>query len=105
MKKETARHDPVTGDPLTTTEYLSWKIQSFVRSPWFIILFNLITILAMTFGRGELWNYFASWLAIMIEWIVGKYMFGQTGRDAVIIRHLLKIAEHIENMEQSDAPK
>lgn len=93
-------HDPVTGDELTNAEYISWHIQAVVRSPWFIITFNLITIIMLAVGLRDWWNYFASWLAIMVEWVVGKYMFGQTGRDAKIIREIRAVASRIEQQEE-----
>jgi hypothetical protein len=40
--------------------------------------FNLTTI-AIFLGHGDTWNYWASWLAIIVEWMVGTYMFGREG--------------------------
>lgn len=94
-------HDPITGDELTNAEYISWHIQAVVRSPWFIIGFNLITLVMLTVGWRDWWNYFASYLAIMVEWVVGKYMFGQTGRDAKIIREIRTLTQRIEQQEET----
>ena len=93
--------DPVTGDKLTRLEYYVRQIQVFVRTPWFILFFNLITILMVfIMGRPVEWNDLASWLAIIIEWLVGTYMFGQTGRDALVIRTIKKeLMEKVERME------
>ncbi len=91
--------DPVTGDELKPLEYFTRQVQVMVRTPWFLLLFNLTTI-AIFLGHGDLWNYFASWLAIIIEWLVGTYMFGQTGRDAIVMRTIKKeLAEKVERME------
>jgi glucan phosphoethanolaminetransferase (alkaline phosphatase superfamily) len=94
----TTHHDPVTGDDLTTAEYVSWRIQGVIRNFWFLGGFTLLTVLWLWLGtdaaRG-FWNYFASYLAIVVESIVGIAMFSQTRRDAVIIRRLLRLEERI----------
>jgi hypothetical protein len=86
-------HDPVTGDELSWLEYYTRQVQVVVRTPWFILFFNVITLVAMILGHGDVWNYFASWLAIIVEWLVGTYMFGQTGRDALYIRRIAHLEE------------
>ncbi len=92
--------DPVTGDTLTRLEYFTRRVQVVVRTPWFILFFNLTTI-AIFLGHGDTWNFFASWLAVMIEWLVGTYMFGQTGRDAVLIRKIEQMEEaHDKQLSQ-----
>ncbi len=83
--------DPVTGDELTRLEYYTRQVQVVVRTPWFLLFFNAVTLVAMILGHGDIWNYFASWLAIMVEWLVGTYMFGQTGRDATYIRRIARL--------------
>ena len=44
----------------------------------------------------------ASWLAVTVELIIGIAMIGQTKRDAMIIRHILKLEkqeiEHLEDL-------
>jgi hypothetical protein len=86
--------DPVTGDELSRLEYFVRRAQVFVRTPWFIVAFNVITLLMVfILGMPLQWNDLASWLAIIIEWLVGTYMFGQTGRDAVHIRKIAKLEE------------
>lgn len=97
------RKDPVTGDQLTAVEYYSRQLQAMVRSPWFLVVFNVITGICMLIGWRDPWNWFASWLAIMVEWMVGKYMFGQTARDAVILRKLLQLEEQLlHDVEDED---
>ena len=48
------------------------------------------------------WNLCASWLAVTVELIIGIAMIGQTKRDAMIIRHILKLEkteiEHLEDV-------
>ena len=34
----------------------------------------------------------------MVEWLVGTYMFGQTGRDATSIRRIAHLEENVERM-------
>jgi hypothetical protein len=85
--------DPVTGDELTRLEYLVRQVQVVVRTPWFILAFNVATLLMLLAGHPLEWNELASWLAIVIEWLVGTYMFGQTGRDAVHIRRIAQLEE------------
>ena len=86
-------HDPVTGDQLSRLEFYTRTVQTWVRTPWFILAFNVITILALALGHPLEWNDFASWLAVIIEWLVGTYMFGQTARDAVHIRRIAHLEE------------
>ncbi|SRR5581483_6030857 len=95
--------DPVTGDELPQLEYYTRQVQVSVRTPWFILIFNAITVLAMLTGHGDVWNYFASWLAIIIEWLVGTYMFGQTARDAVVSRETRANSRRIEKIEEQNA--
>ena len=103
MRERKQYHDPITGDELKRLEYFTRQIQVFVRTPWFILVFNVVTLVAMLFGHGDTWNYFASWLAIIIEWLVGTYMFGQTGRDAVILRKLNHIVQHTSDIAEKEA--
>jgi hypothetical protein len=94
--------DPVTGDKLTRLEYYTRQVQVLVRTPWFIFVFVVGTVLIWLTNNPTLllwWNLCASALAIIIEWLVGTYMFGQTGRDAVHIRRIAKIDERMERME------
>jgi hypothetical protein len=83
--------DPITGDHLSPLEYYTRQVQVAVRTPWFILGFNVVTLGAFITGHLDIWNYFASWLAIIVEWLVGTYMFGQTGRDAVHIRRIDRV--------------
>ncbi len=95
--------DPVTGDELKPLEYFTRQVQVAVRTPWFLMLFNLTTIVIFL-GHSDIWNVFASWLAVMIEWLVGTYMFGQTGRDAVLIRKIERMEEdHSKALEEINA--
>lgn len=106
--------DPVTGDPLTFQELVSWRIQGVIRHWAFLVTFTLATFVAWLLGIFEnpivliWWNLLASYLAIFVENIVGIAMFSQTRRDAVILRRiasmeeqLLKLVEHlVEEVEE-----
>jgi uncharacterized membrane protein YadS len=83
--------DPVTEDELTLQEYISWKIQKVMRNWYFLIAFTIITIIAWSTNNNSVltwWNLGASYLALVIESIVGIALFNQTKRDAVILREV-----------------
>lgn len=95
--------DPITGDTLTRAEWVSWHIQGIIRRWWFLVAFTLLTILVWSTGNPTYllwWNLTASYLAIFIENIVGLAMFGQTRRDAVILRHMQAQTSHIERLTE-----
>jgi hypothetical protein len=88
--------DPLTGDKLTTQEWVAWKAQALIRTPYFIGLFTVATVVAWSTRNPDIllwWNLVASSLAIYVEWLVGTAMFGQTKRDAGYIRRIAKLEE------------
>ena len=98
-----------TGDVLTFSEKISWSIQGVIRNWWFVCLWTVTTIMWWIkphwFGDTSAyikWMNLASWLAVTVELIIGIAMIGQTKRDALIIRHILKLEkqelEHIEDL-------
>jgi len=96
------RKDPVTGDVLSSGEYVSWVIQGIIRRWSFLIVILVITAAAWATGNDRVllwWNLSASLLAIVIEAIVGKGMFGQTHRDAVVIRETRAMSQHLEEQD------
>jgi hypothetical protein len=46
-------HDPVTGDELTRLEYFVRQTQVIVRTPFFILLFVVVTIGIWATGNAE----------------------------------------------------
>jgi hypothetical protein len=102
--------DPVTGDNLTRSEWVSWNVQTYViRTWWFLVAFTVITGLCIYLGvaynnpnYATNWNYLASYLAIFVEAIVGRAMFSQTRRDAVMIREIRKLMHEIKKVQQTD---
>lgn len=99
--------DPVTGDELTRSEHISWLLQQYVIRTWtFLIAFTIITIaVIMTFNLGVVgwWNVLASYLAIFVEAIVGRAMYGQTRRDSAILRELRVVIDEIKTLQVTDA--
>ena len=95
--------DPVTGDPLTLGEHLSWLMQGIIRRWAFLGLITVATIVVWSINdaTGLLWwNLSASYLALLIEGTVGIAMFSQTRRDAVILRHLRDVVDALETAER-----
>jgi ABC-type multidrug transport system fused ATPase/permease subunit len=98
--------DPMTGDLLTRSDWISWQLQTnVIRRWWFLILFTFITLTCvLTFSITVMawWNVLASYLAIFVEAIVGRYMAGQTRRDATVLREIRKIEveDHAHHLEE-----
>ena len=106
MKIRRASHvDPVTGDELTGGEYLSWLVQGIIRRWTFLLVITLITIAVWSTNNSMAliwWNLGASYLALVIESVVGIAMFSQTRRDAVVLRETRKLSQGIEKVEQQE---
>lgn len=92
-------HDPVTGDPLSFGEEVSWLLQGVIRRWSVFMLITAFTVWAWTAGHiwdqglTDMWNLFASYWAMALETIVGIAMFSQTRRDAVKIRQIYRFQE------------
>jgi hypothetical protein len=100
---------PDTGDVLTFSENVSWKIQGLIRNWWFVMGWTILTITWWIrphwFGDNSAyvkWMNLASWLAVTVELVIGIALIGQTKRDAQIIRHILKLEkteiEHLKDI-------
>jgi len=87
----------VTGDHLTLSEWTSWKAQGIFRSWWFVIIFTTITFTWLAVpvwfhDPARLWlNYYLSYLAVLVESIIGIGVASQSMRDAVILREIKRI--------------
>ncbi|QBD76189.1 hypothetical protein EPA93_09270 [Ktedonosporobacter rubrisoli] len=95
------RRDPVTGDQLSAGEYLSWLIQSMIRRWAFLGLITLLTVIVWTTNNPialNWWNLGASYMALVIESVVGISMYAQTRRDALVMRETRKISQ--QNAQQ-----
>lgn len=95
--------DPITKDPLTLGEWISWHIQGVIRRWWFILFYTIATLFVWSTNDPSWllwWNLAASYIAIFIESVVGLAMFGQTRRDAVILRHVQDQTSHLERLAE-----
>lgn len=102
-----------TGDVLTFSEQISWWVQGIIRNWFFVIGWTFITVIWWIRPHWfhddssyVKWMNLASWLAVTVELIIGIAMIGQTKRDALIIRHILKLEkqeiEHLEDLLEND---
>ena len=92
-----------TGDVLTFSEQISWKIQGIIRNWYFVIVWSTVTFIWwiqptwFTDTHAYIkWMNVASWLAVTVELVIGIAMIGQTKRDAQIIRAIYKILPGIQ---------
>jgi hypothetical protein len=102
------RRHPETGDELSRKEAVTWALQSILRRSAFIVGFTVISFFWWVnptfFHDPDLthWNVIASWMAIVVEWIVGSTMLGQTLRDGQIIRRLERLEKTNIDIQSSD---
>lgn len=102
------RYHPQTGDELSRKEYITWTLQGVLRRSWFILGYILLSFIwwadPKLFGDPDLvhWNVVASLLAIVVEWIVGSTMLGQTIRDGQIIRRLERLEKSSIDVQAND---
>jgi len=89
---------PDTGDSLTFSEQVSWKVQGIIRNWYFIILWSALSIawwIKPSWFKDSAsyvhWQLVASFIAVVIELIVGISMLSQTKRDAQILREIRKL--------------
>ena len=102
----TKRIDPYTGDELSRTEWISWKIQFVIRRWTFFSVFAVITAICWIVDNSHIllwWNLCASALAIFIENAVGIAQWSQTKRDAAIIREIRTLLEEVRALAHKDA--
>jgi len=92
-----------TGDVLTFSEQISWKVQGIIRNWYFVIVWSTVTFIWwiqptwFTDTHAYIkWMNLASWLAVTVELVIGIAMIGQTKRDAQIIRAIYKILPEIQ---------
>jgi len=102
---------PITGDPISFGEHLSWMVQARIRRWSFVGWVTLATGVCWIIGSPlvlEWWNFSASYMAVFIELVVGIAMYEQTKNDAKVIRKILalessqfdelkRLIEHVEN--------
>jgi hypothetical protein len=78
---------PVTGDPMNRNEAVWWQLMSLIRGSWFLPVFSALTVYDWFLGRFDpehlWWNLAASYLAIVVESIVGRAMTWLALRDSM----------------------
>jgi hypothetical protein len=85
--------------PVGITEGLSPNLRMIL----FLGIITIVTILAWTTNNSTVltwWNLGASYLAIVIESVVGLAMFGQVKRDAICLREVRTISQHVEKLAE-----
>ncbi len=87
------RVDPVTGDSLRFSEQISWISQRIIRRWTFVIAYSLLTLLWLFFPRYfpdglSGWNIWASYMALLIESVVGIGVFGISMRDHLMLKKI-----------------
>lgn len=100
-------HDPKTGDELTMGEAAAWRVQWIIRRWTFLVAITAVTavvwtVVALT-GSGTVlnwWNCAASYLALLIESVVGMAMYHQTQRDAQVIREVRKLTKTVRDLTE-----
>ena len=103
LTKPSNHKDPYTGDTLSRGEYISWLIQGVIRRWTFLGLITIITAIAWITANSIVltwWNLSASYLALVIESVVGIAMFSQTRRDAIALRETRAVSRHSEEILQ-----
>lgn len=100
-------HDPVTGDELTAAEAAAWRVQWIIRRWAFLVIITAVTavvwtVVALTRSAALLnwWNCAASYLALLIESVVGMAMYHQTQRDAQVTREVRKLTQRVEALAE-----
>jgi hypothetical protein len=103
--------DPVTGDKITHSEHITRVIQDkVIRTWWFLGFFTITTLwaISVTVYAGvhptplDWWNVWASWTAVIVEGLIGRYMTGQTRRDAKIVREIRSLLVEIRKLQTQD---
>lgn len=98
--------DPVTGDTLTAGERVSWMVQRIIRRWAFMGVIQLVTLVCWLVGTRSgavllWWNLGASDFAIVMEFLIGISMLGQTLRDANVTRTILRMEQQNVRMEEA----
>ena len=95
--------DPMTGDTLTTGEWISWKVQHVMRRWAFLGVIVLLTVACwlMNDTVRTWWNYAASLAALLIEGITAMALINQTLRDAHVSRETRATSQRTERMERA----
>lgn len=102
--------DPNTGDPITRSERMSLFAQAVMRKWSFVLAYSVLTFFWWTHpqvfgdhpGSDARWQDWASYMALLIESLVGIGMFGWARRDSVFIRKLYALERASEQRDEAD---
>lgn len=97
--------DPFTGDQLTRREWISWQVQGVIRRWTFLGIITTATITCWVSGNATVilwWNFAASYMALVIESVIGLAQFSQTKRDAQIIREVRELLKEVRGIAERD---
>jgi len=94
---------PVTGEPISLGEHVSWKIQFAIRRWLFIGVITATTAICWVAGIRNptvliWWNMAASYMALFIESVVGMAMFNMAQNDGRIIRETHALLDRVEDL-------
>ena len=101
--------DPVTGDALSNGEAVSWLVQGIIRRWLFLGVLTLLTAYVWIVADPiwhhpltDVWNLWASYLAIFIEGVTAMALINQTRRDATVIREIRRLVRQTEEKIEAD---
>jgi len=89
--------NPINGDPMTFGEMAAWKLQGIIRQWWFLLGYTFATAICWLVGGPTVllwWNFASSFLAIVVEGVVGRAMFAVTKTDSAVLREIRKIGKY-----------
>ena len=88
--------NPINGDPMTFGEMAAWQLQGIIRRWWFLLGYTAITVVCWVVGGNTVllwWNLASSFLAIVVEGVVGRAMFAVTKTDSAVLREIRKVGK------------
>lgn len=89
--------NPINGDSMTFGEMAAWKLQGIIRQWWFLLGYTVTTAVCWLVGGTKVllwWNLASSFLAIVVEGVVGRAMFAVTKTDSAVLREIRKLGAH-----------
>lgn len=101
--------DPNTGDEILRAERISLAVQGVMRRWSFVFAYTAITVAwwlhPVFFGDNAQythWQLAASYMALLIESLVGIGMFGWARRDSVILRKIYALERSAEKQDENN---
>jgi hypothetical protein len=101
--------DPLTGDLVGRSERVSLFVQAIMRRWIFVFAYTTVTVLWWTHpqwfgdqpGKDARWQDWASYMALLIESVVGIGMFSWARRDSQVIRKIHALERKAEQQEEN----